>query len=198
MEEYYKFRKGGGQPSGAAGTPVDARLAAVAGIEDDALFAQALRELAGELQAADGEAGHRVTHEGRHLFIPDGGKGGANNSTFAGKKSILHKENEPRTEPKDNPAGPGRVKGSIESAAHDTGGGAESSPGHDASFGERGSRVSGEQKRLKTWAEENGKLGGKLPREDTRGGEHTVQSDHEKGLVYKATRPEMNLGYLWP
>jgi hypothetical protein len=94
---------------------------------------------------------------------------------------------------------PGRSPGLIESACVETGRGAEAIPGHDATSSERGARVAAEQQRLRAWAEANGKLRGKLPREDFRGSEHTVQipGDTEKAnaRVIKATRPDANQGY---
>jgi len=83
----------------------------------------------------------------------------------------------------------------LESAAHDIGRGAETIPGHDASLGERQERIRIERRRLKEWAEEEGKLKGKLPIEHTRGGEHTVWVDVTKGRVIKATRPDTNRGF---
>jgi hypothetical protein len=93
----------------------------------------------------------------------------------------------------------GRSPGLIESACIETGRGAETIPGHDATSSERETRVSTEQQRLRAWAEANGKLKGKLPREDARGGEHIVQipGDTEKAntRAIKATRPDANQGY---
>ena len=52
--------------------------------------------------------------------------------------------------------------------------GKELTPAHDDSARERNARNCAEQIRLKAWAEANGKLKGKLPPEDDRGGEHIV------------------------
>jgi spore coat polysaccharide biosynthesis predicted glycosyltransferase SpsG/RimJ/RimL family protein N-acetyltransferase len=49
----------------------------------------------------------------------------------------IENEHESRTESAPNPAGPRPAKGSIESAAKDTGRGAQTSPGHDSTFAER-------------------------------------------------------------
>ena len=109
-----------------------------------------------------------------------------------GKTDKLKDENGP--ENKGNVGG-GPVKGSVESAAHDTGRNAEASPGHDATGAERAQRIAVEQQRLKEWAAANGKLKGKLPREDARGAEHTVQIDEGSQRVIKATRPDSGTGY---
>jgi hypothetical protein len=94
---------------------------------------------------------------------------------------------------------PGRSPGLIESACIETGRGAEQIPSHDATASERGARISVEQQRLRAWAETNGKLKGKVPREDARGGEHTVQfpgdTDKANARVIRATRPDANHGY---
>jgi hypothetical protein len=97
-------------------------------------------------------------------------------------------------EPK-NPKRPGPAKGAIESAALYTGRGAETNPDHDSSLTERRERVARERRALREWAEENGMLNDKLPREDARGGEHIVQVDEARRRVLKATRPEANFGF---
>jgi hypothetical protein len=138
--------------------------------------------------------GDWITIDGHHVFIGDKKK----DSTSDSKSGKLKGENEPRTEPQDHPTRSGGAKGSLESAAHDTSGDARTSPGHDASLIERRSRISAEEGRLRKWAKENGKLGGNLPREDKRGGEHTVQlpsEDDKSQRVIKATRPEASAGY---
>ena len=84
---------------------------------------------------------------------------------------------------------------SLESAAHDTGRGAETTPGHDASHAERAQRVAVEQRRLREWAKENHKLKRGLLPEDSRGGEHIVHFDERSGRYFKATRPEAQRGY---
>jgi hypothetical protein len=97
-------------------------------------------------------------------------------------------------EPK-NPKRSGPAEGSIESALHHVGGGVETAPDHDSSLTARRERVARERRALREWAEENGKLKGKLPKEHARGGEHIVQLDPERGRVLKATRPEANFGF---
>jgi len=93
----------------------------------------------------------------------------------------------------------GRPSGLIESACIETGQGEETTPGHDATSSERKARIAIEQQRLRAWAEANGKLKGKLPREDFRGGEHTVQTpgnaERANARIIKATRPDANQGY---
>ena len=103
-------------------------------------------------------------------------------------------ERETSNEPK-NPKRSGPAKGSIESALYHTGGGAETNPGHDSSLAERRERVARERRALREWAEENGKLKTKRPREDARGGEHIVEIDEARQRVLKATRPEANFGF---
>lgn len=58
---------------------------------------------------------------------------------------------------------PGTARGSLESAAHDTGRDAQASPGHDATTSERSARIGAEQQRLRDWAKQNGKLRGQPP-----------------------------------
>jgi hypothetical protein len=48
---------------------------------------------------------------------------------------------------------------------------------------------------LRQWAEEQGKLKNKLPKEHVRGSEHTVEWDPNRGRVLKATRPDTHLGF---
>jgi hypothetical protein len=84
---------------------------------------------------------------------------------------------------------------SLESATHDTGRGAEATPGHDTPHAERTQRLAVEQRRLKEWAETKGKLKGALLSEDARGGEHVVRYDERSGRFFKATRPETQMGY---
>jgi hypothetical protein len=95
-------------------------------------------------------------------------------------------EKESSNEPK-NPKQSGPIKGSLESALHHIGGGAETTPDHDSSLAARRERVARERRALREWAEENGKLKGKFPKEHARGGEHIVQLDPERGRVLKAT-----------
>ena len=97
-------------------------------------------------------------------------------------------------EPK-NPKRSGPAKGSLESAAHHTGGGAETSPDHDSTLASRRERVARERRALREWAGENGRLKEKLPKEHARGGEHIVQLDPERERVLKATRPEADFGF---
>ena len=89
----------------------------------------------------------------------------------------------------------GTVESPLESAARHTGGGAEAAPGHDAAQSERAARVAVEQRRLREWAEAHGKLKGKIPPEDSRGGEHTVHFHERTQRYLKATRPDAQLGY---
>ena len=135
--------------------------------------------------------GDFITIDGHPVFIGDKKKG----STSGDKTGKLKGENDSKS---DHSQRSGDAKGSLESAAHDTSGDARTVPGHDATLAERGARISAEEGRLRNWAEENGKLGGKLPREDHRGGEHTVQIPHEDDKpqrVVKATRPDAQKGY---
>jgi hypothetical protein len=76
----------------------------------------------------------------------------------------------------------------LESAAHFTRGGGSPAPDHDADYASRTKRVEVEQRRLIQWAQENQKLGGRLPPEFGRGGEHQV-------YFYRAKRRYFN-GYF--
>ena len=83
----------------------------------------------------------------------------------------------------------------LESSAHHTRGGGAPAPDHDAAHADRTRRVEAEQQRLIQWAKENRKLGGRLPPEFTRGGEHQVYFHRAKQRYLKATLPERQLGY---
>lgn len=83
----------------------------------------------------------------------------------------------------------------LESAADFTRGGGAPAPDHDAAHARRTGRVEAEQQRLIQWAEENRKLGGRLPPEFTRGGEHQVYFHKGKQRYFKATLLERQLGY---
>ena len=83
----------------------------------------------------------------------------------------------------------------LESAADFTRGGGPPAPDHDADHACRASRVEAEQRRLIQWAQESGKLGGRLPPEFTRGGEHQVYFHKRKQRYLKATLLERQLGY---
>ena len=76
----------------------------------------------------------------------------------------------------------------LESAAHFTRGGGSPAPDHDADYASRTKRVEVEQRRLIQRAQENQKLGGRLPPEFGRGGEHQV-------YFYRAKRRYFN-GYF--
>lgn len=84
---------------------------------------------------------------------------------------------------------------SLESSAHFTHGGGAPAPDHDADHASRTKRVEAEQRRLIQWAKENGKLGGRLPPEFSRGGEHQVYFHRAKQRYLKATLLERQLGY---
>ncbi len=106
---------------------------------------------------------------------------------------MLHESGKQKPEKSEGQAGNSR--GTLESAAEHALGNAGTSPQHDASLRERREGVSASEKRLGEWAEENGKLGGKLPREDNRGSEHTVELDPAINRVLKATRPDSHEGF---
>ena len=83
----------------------------------------------------------------------------------------------------------------LESASHFTRGGGPPAPDHDATDAHRRKRVESEQRRLIQWAKENRKLGGRLPPEFSRGGEHQVYFHRAKQRYLKATLLERQLGY---
>jgi len=83
----------------------------------------------------------------------------------------------------------------LESSADFTRGGGAPAPDHDADHASRTKRVEAEQRRLIQWAKENRKLGGRLPPEFGRGGEHQVYFSQAKRRYYKATLLERQLGY---
>jgi len=86
-------------------------------------------------------------------------------------------------------------RGALESSADFTRGGGAPAPDHDAAHASRTRRVEAEQQRLIQWAKENRKLGGRLPPEFTRGGEHQVYFHKSKQRYIKATLLERQLGY---
>jgi hypothetical protein len=93
------------------------------------------------------------------------------------------------------PAGVADASRSLESSANYARGGGAPAPDHDADYASRTKRVEAEQQRLIQWAKENQKLGGRLPPEFTRGGEHQVYFHKPKQRYLKATLLERQLGY---
>ncbi len=91
--------------------------------------------------------------------------------------------------------GRGDEAGAPESAANYVRGGGPPTPSHEESFGVRQARAKAEEGRLIEWAAGAGKLGGKIPVPEDRGGEHLVSYDPESNRYLKSTRPEANLGY---
>jgi len=87
------------------------------------------------------------------------------------------------------------ARGTLESSAHFTRGGGAPAPDHDADYAARTKRVEVEQRRIIQWAKENGKLGGRVPPEFGRGGEHQVYFHRSKRRYFKATLLERQLGY---
>jgi hypothetical protein len=87
------------------------------------------------------------------------------------------------------------TEGSLESAARFTRGSTPAAPDHDAAERQRAARVQEEQCRLVQWAKANGKLGRRIPREDSRGGEHRVFYSEKTGRYIKSTIPERHKGY---
>ena len=87
------------------------------------------------------------------------------------------------------------TEGPLESAARYTRGGAPAAPDHDATERERAARIAAEQSRLIEWAKSHHRLGGRLPPEDARGGEHTVYFDEQFNRYIKSTIPEKHKGY---
>ncbi|MGN6553780.1 MAG: hypothetical protein ACTHLW_08670 [Verrucomicrobiota bacterium] len=83
----------------------------------------------------------------------------------------------------------------LKSSADFTRGGGPPAPDHDADYATRTKRVEIEQRRLIQWAKENQKLGGRLPPEFGRGGEHQVYFHRVKRRYFKATLLERQLGY---
>jgi len=83
----------------------------------------------------------------------------------------------------------------LKSSADFTRGGGAPAPDHDADYASRTKRVEVEQRRLIQWAKENRKLGGRLPPEFGRGGEHQVYFHRAKRRYFKATLLERQLGY---
>jgi hypothetical protein len=86
---------------------------------------------------------------------------------------------------------------SLESSAHFARGGCAPAPDHDADHATRSRRVEAEQQRLIQWAKDNQKLalGGRLPPEFARGGEHQVFYQKRTQRYLKATLLERQLGY---
>jgi len=68
-------------------------------------------------------------------------------------------------------------------------------PGHDAGDSARRRQVEAEQKRLRIWAREHGRLKHDLPEPDARGGEHAVWFDEPTQRILRATHPTTRLGY---
>lgn len=89
----------------------------------------------------------------------------------------------------------GDEAGTPESAARYVGRGGETTPRHEEPYSVREARAKAEAARLLQWADEVGKLGGKVPVAQDRGGEHTVSYDPIPNRYFKATRPEASLGY---
>jgi hypothetical protein len=83
----------------------------------------------------------------------------------------------------------------FESSSDFTRGGTPPVPDHDATECQRAERIEAEQRRLTTWAQAHGKLGGRLPKDDVGGGEHIVRLDEKADRVFKATRLEKQKGY---
>jgi hypothetical protein len=85
----------------------------------------------------------------------------------------------------------------LELSAHFTRGGGAPAPDHDADHASRASRVEAEQRRLIQWAKANSKLGvgGRLPPEFARGGEHQVFFQKRTRRYLKATLPNRQKGY---
>ena len=88
-----------------------------------------------------------------------------------------------------------KVDGPLESAASFTRGGTPAGPDHDAPECQRATRIKAEQSRLICWAKDNAKLGERLPREDTSGGEHRISFDPKSKRCFKSTIPEKHKGY---
>ena len=87
--------------------------------------------------------------------------------------------------------------GTLNACADYTRRGCAPAPDHDADHPARESRVVAEQKRLISWAEENGRLKTRhrpLP-EFARGGEHLVFYRQSNQRYYKATLAERQKGY---
>ncbi len=91
--------------------------------------------------------------------------------------------------------GRGNEAGSPESAASYVGRGGAGTPRHEESYSVRSARSRAEESRVFEWATRVGKLGGKIPTPEDRGGEHTVSYDPKSNRYFKATRPEANLGF---
>ena len=87
------------------------------------------------------------------------------------------------------------ARGTLESSADYTRGGGSPAPDHDATHRDRAKRVEAEQRRLIQWAKENKKLGGRLPPEFSRGGEHQVYFHQGKQRYFKANLLERQMGY---
>jgi hypothetical protein len=83
----------------------------------------------------------------------------------------------------------------IESSADFTRGGSPPIPDHDATERQRAERIEAEQRRLIAWAKANGKLGGRLPKDDVGGGEHIVRLVEKADRVIKATQLGKHKGY---
>lgn len=85
----------------------------------------------------------------------------------------------------------------IESAADFLRGSAQEGASLGDSFQTRIERVEADERLLRQWAQDQGKLGGALPLEQEGGYEHVVDFRRvdRDGHVEKATRPETELGY---
>ena len=84
---------------------------------------------------------------------------------------------------------------SPESAACHLRAGDIAAPTHDESYAERQQRNAREEGRLRAWAEQQGRLGGKVPENKFDGGEHCVDFDAKSQRFVKATRSDVGFGY---
>lgn len=97
--------------------------------------------------------------------------------------------------PNDKQADVANVGGALAESAYFTRGGGPPNPDHDAYQSARDNRVEAEQSRLIEWAKAHGKLGGRLPPEFTRGGEHQVYFQQRTQRVIKVTLPDKHKGF---
>lgn len=169
------------------------KKAAEAAIEEQSLAASAA-ETDGKWVTINGtpvfiKEGQSVVEAAAERF---GKKDTDKNLISTPEKSKLKEPNERenRSPSTDSPKSPG-------TSAQYVGRGRESAPGHDESRSERHERFRAEEGRLRDWAEESGKLGGKLPPADDRGGEHNVHFDEKTQRYQKSTywNPEVGNGY---
>ncbi len=137
--------------------------------------------------AALANAGDWITVHGHAVYIGDkGSTTGAKSGKLKGPNDRSSRET--ATDPSQSPG----------TSAHVVGGGKETTDSGEAGRKEWYQRVRDEESKLHDWAAENGKLGGKLPQEDTRGGEHIVQLHAPGDRVVKATYQNLggdNAGY---